>query len=352
MTTSSLDQTPDRSPVERRSQPASHSDSSRNQPSRGAGNRPPKLRFYERWWILANAMTDGLLQHIYRALDRFTKHGLHESAALSYYAIFSLFPLILLLIVIIGTVLGPAAARDQIDNVLQLFLPVSTANFLQDNIAQALEQRSSFGIFAGVTLVWSSLGLFSNLSGALSRTFRDEKGRSTIKSRLLGLGMMIALGILLTASILTTLVFTLVDLLVFSQSSSWIATGALLIPLSLSVAIFAFLYRFIPRRRVRWDAIWLASFLGGTAWEIAKRLFAWYLDNLASYNLVYGSVATMIVLMFWAFLTGTIIILGAEICVALDDWMGRRSVKDLDVPYDAPYPALPEPPERSASAEG
>ncbi len=291
------------------------------------------LPFYQRWWILANAMTDGLLQHLWQAIDRFRHHGLHESAALSYYAIFSLFPLLILIIIIIGTILGPAAARSQINEILQLFLPSSTANFLQDNIAQALEQRGSFGVFAAITLTWSSLGLFSNLSSALSRTFRDEKGRNTLQSRLVGLGIMLSLAVLLVASLATTLVFNLIDLLVFYQRTTWISTGALVIPLSLSVAIFAFLYRFIPRRRVRWDAIWIAALFGGIAWELGKRVFAWYLDNLASYSLVYGSVATMIVLMFWAYLTGIIIILGGEFCVSLDDWMSRRSVEDLEVSY-------------------
>lgn len=287
-------------------------------------------------------MTDGLLGHFFKAIDRFSKHGLREAAALSYYAIFSLFPLMLLLIVVIGTVLGPAAARNQIDSVLRLFLPMSTARFLQENIAEALEQRSSFGIFAGITLLWSSLGLFSNLSSALSRTFRDEKGRNTWQSRLVGLGMMIALAGLLLASLLTTLVFNLIDLVVFSQARSWISTGSLIIPLSLSVAIFACLYGYIPRRRVRWDAIWVAAFMGGSAWEIAKRVFGWYLDNLASYNLVYGSVATMIVMMFWAYLTGIIVILGAEFCVAIDDWMSARSVQNLAIePAPADLASMP-----------
>ena len=61
-------------------------------------------------------MTDGLLQHMWWAIDRFSKHGTRESAALSYYAIFSLFPLALLLIVGVGTVLGPAAAKNQIED--------------------------------------------------------------------------------------------------------------------------------------------------------------------------------------------------------------------------------------------
>ncbi len=291
------------------------------------------LRFYERWWILGNAMTDGLLYHLVKAIDRFSKHGMREAAALSYYAIFSLFPLLLLLIVVIGTILGPAAAKDQIDGVLRLFLPESTSGFLQDNIEQALKQRGSFGTVAGITLLWSSLGLFSNLSSALSRTFRDEKDRNTWHKRLVGLGIMVALAVLLTASLATSVVFSLIDLFVFYESTSWFQMGALIVPLSLSVAIFAFLYRFIPRRRVRWDAIWVAAFFGGALWELAKRLFAWYLDNLASYSLVYGSVATMIVLMLWAYLTAIIILLAGEICVSIDDWMGRKSVQDLTVPY-------------------
>jgi len=290
------------------------------------------LRFYQRWWILLNALSDGLLSHMWQAIVRFSKHGTREAAALSYYAIFSLFPLLLLVIIVIGTALGPAAARNQIDTVLRLFLPPNTANFLQDNIAQALEQRGSFGLVAGVSLLWSSLGLFSSLSSALSRTFRDENPRNTWHQRLVGLSMMIALSVLLMASLAATIIFVLLDFLFFYRSGSWISLGALIIPLSLSVAIFAFLYRFIPRQRVRWDAIWVAAFLGGGAWELAKRLFTWYLDNLASYSLVYGSVATMIVLMFWGYVSGLIVLLGAEICVSLDDWMTRRSVQELRVP--------------------
>jgi len=274
-------------------------------------------------------MTDGLLQHLWWAIDRFSKHGTRESAALSYYAIFSLFPLIILLIIVIGSWLGPAAARNQIEGVLRLFLPASTADFLQDSIATTLDQRGSFGVVAALTLLWSSLGFFSNLSSALSRTFRDEKGYNTWSSRVMGLGMMLALGVLLVASLATTLVFNLMDLIIFFDSTPWLTTTAFVVPLSLSVAIFAFLYRFIPRRSVRWDAIWVAAFLGGGAWEVAKRVFAWYLDNLASYSLVYGSVAMMIVLMLWVYMTGLIILLGAEVCVALDDWMSKRSVHDL-----------------------
>lgn len=295
-------------------------------------HRTRGLRFYERWWVLANTMTDGLLQHLWWAIDRFGKHGTRESAALSYYAIFSLFPLLILLIIVIGSWLGPAAARNQIDGVLRVFLPPSTANFLQDSIAETLDQRGSFGLVAGVTLLWSSLGFFSSLSSALSRTFRDEKGYNTWSSRLMGLGMMVALGVLLAASLATTLVFNLMDLIIFG-TMSWLTTAALVVPFSLSVAIFAFLYRFIPRRRVRWDAIWVAAFLGGGAWETAKRLFTWYLDNLASYSLVYGSVATMIVLMLWVYLTGIIILLGGEICVAIDDWMSKRSVHGQELAY-------------------
>src|SRR5690606_22401852 len=253
--------------------------------------------------ILANAASDGLLSHLWQAIVRFSKHGTREAAALSYYAVFSIFPLLLLLIIVIGTILGPAAARNQIDSVLRLFLPANTANFLQENIAQALQQRGSFGIVAGVSLLWSSLGLFSNLSSALSRTFRDENPRNTWHQRAIGLSMMIALSALLIASLATTFIFAMLDFLFFFQRASWISLGSVIIPLSLSVAIFAFLYRFIPRQRVRWDAIWVAAFLGGGAWELAKRLFTWYLDNLASYSLVYGSVATMIVLMFWTYLS-------------------------------------------------
>ncbi|NDJ75738.1 MAG: YihY/virulence factor BrkB family protein [Chloroflexi bacterium] len=283
-------------------------------------------------------MTDGLVGDIYRAVDRFGRYGLHASAAMGYYAVFSLFPLLILLIITIGTVLGPAAAHNQIDGILRIFVPASTATFLEESIATALEQRSSFGIVATITLTWSSLSFFSNLSTALNRAFGSEKPRNTLHKRFMGLLIFVAVALLLFASLATTAIFGVIDLLIFSNQSSWLTMGALLIPVSLNVSLFAFLYRFIPARTVRWDAIWIAAFVGGVIWEVAKRGFTWYLDNLTSYSWLYGSVATVIVLMLWAYLSGGLIILGGEICVALDDWMSRRSVDNLDVPPIAPAP--------------
>lgn len=304
-----------------------------NLPARSTDHRA--LRFYERWWILANAMTDGLLYHLWRAIYRFSRQGLREAAALSYYAVFSLFPLILLLLISIGTVLGPAAAHNQINGVLRLFLPASTSSFIQDSLAEALKQRSGFGIVAGISLLWSGLGLFSGLSSALSRTFRDTNPRNTWQQRVFGLVIVLSLGALLLASLATTLIFGLLDLVMFYNSSSWLTMGALIVPLSLSVTIFAFLYRFVPRRRIRWDAIWVAAFVAGSSWELAKRLFAWYLDNFASYNAVYGPVATLIITMLWIYLTAIIVLIGAEICVSLDDWMSKKSVENLSFPTDS-----------------
>src|SRR5688572_32617613 len=81
----------------------------------------------------------GIAGLIYRALDNFQKRGLREAAALSYYALFSLFPLVLLVIVIIGWLVGPAATKNQVEDVLAIFMPGPTATELNNAIARFVE---------------------------------------------------------------------------------------------------------------------------------------------------------------------------------------------------------------------
>lgn len=271
--------------------------------------------------------TSGLAGMLYRAADNFSKHGPREAAALSYYALLSLFPLLLLLVVGIGQILGPAATGDQIKDFLGLFLPGATATEMSRTIERFVEEGGSASVVAFITLAWSGVGLFSNLESALSRTFRDDNSRAFLKRRITGFAMILALGVLLLANILTSLLFSFLGLVFLNQSNLWLSLTSLFIPFGFSMGIFAMMYRWIPRTQIRWEAIWPAALLGGLAWEGAKRLFAYYLDNVTNYSLVYGSIATVIIFMLWAYLTCCIILFFGELCVSLSDWLQARKLR-------------------------
>jgi membrane protein len=299
-----------------------------------------------------NEATFGIAGIIYRSVDNFIKFGgPREAAALSYYALFSLFPLLLLLIAVIGWLLGPATAGNQIEDFLRLFLPGQTAIEINRTISRFVEEGSSASLVASIAFAWSALGLFSNLEAALSRTFRDTSQRPWWQRRMNGFLMVIALGILLVANIVTSLLFSFLDLLFLNQSNLWLSVIGIFVPFGFSMGIFAMLYRWVPRKHVGWDAIWPAALLGGVAWELAKRVFGYYLETIANLSIVYGSITTVIIFMLWAFYTTGILLFFAEFCVSLADYLEERKrpeQHEFAGDYYDRLLALPEPTDREA----
>lgn len=275
------------------------------------------------WWSQRSDPTRALPAHLWRALLDFSQHGGRHAAALAYYTVFSLFPLSLLLAVGVSSLLGPTIAQEQITSGLKIFLPQDSISLLQENLTAALEQGGSFGLVAAVGLAWSALGLFSNISSSLDLIFHVPARRSLWRQRLLAFIMTITLIFLVMASFVTSGMLRLIAALLLDRPSVWVTAATSLLPLGLDVVIFALLFRYVPARRVSWDAVWPAAIMGAVGWELAKAAFEWYLTNLANFSLVYGGIATVIALMLWAYVIASVFLLSAELCEELDNWLAR-----------------------------
>ena len=278
------------------------------------------------WWSLRSATTQALPTILLNTLRSFGRYSSRQSAALAFFALFSLFPLMLLLAVVIGGLLEPAAAQEQIANGLRMFLPEdqATVDFVQDILGESLEQSNSFGIVAIMTVAWSSLSLFSNLTASLDEIFRVPNGRNIWKLRLQAIGISLALVVLVIASFLTSGVLRLLSVLLLDQPSLWLSIGVRFLPFGLDVVIFALLFRFVPARYVHWDAVLPAALLGAVGWELAKSGFSYYLTNLGGFQFVYGGIATVIVFLFWAYLIAAIFLFSAEFCARLNEWFVNK----------------------------
>jgi membrane protein len=270
-------------------------------------------------WQQQNPQTKALPAYLGRAAANYVSYGARQAAALSYYAVFSVFPLVLLLAVAVGAILGPTIAQEQIMNGLRLFLPAQSVNLFQNNVADALQQGRSFGLIALAGLVWSGLGLFSNITSSLDFIFHVPARRSLWRQRLVGLGMAIILVVLVLTSFVTSGVLQLMSAV--GRSSAWVTIGTIFLPLGLDMMIFALLFRYVPSRRVHWDAVWPAAIFGGIGWQLTQQAFTWYLYNVANYSFVYGSIATVIALLFWAYLIASVFLLSAELCAQLNEWI-------------------------------
>ncbi len=292
-----------------------------------------QTQYVRQWWQTTPAMTRALPTYLQRAVANFISYGLRQAAALSYYAIFSIFPLTLLIAILLSHLVGPVVGANvsittaPIGIGIEPFLPPAATSVLklfQENISQAVSQGASFSILAIIGLIWSGLGLFSNITTSLDFIFHVPANRSLWRQRLTAVGMAVALVVLIATSFLTSAVLFLLSALSFARPSLWISIGSVFLPLGLDMVIFALLFRFVPSRRVHWDAVWPAAIFGGVGWELAKSAFGWYLLNVANYQFVYGTLSTGIVLLFWAYVIASIFLLSAEFCAQLNEWILDR----------------------------
>lgn len=248
--------------------------------------------------------------------------GALMSRSIAYYALFSIFPLLLVLVSFSSFALDTAEVQQLVQDFVEGSLPV-VADLVQGNVEQILATRSTVGIIALVGLLWSASGVFSAMYRAVNRAWGNPKSQLFWAEKIFGLAVVLVVGLLLVA---TTLYSTIVSVLqswmpsfFVSTSGSWRWLSMLLPPL-VSAVTFIILYRIIPKNGVTWRDVWLGGLVAGLIWDAARRLYAWYLANVASYSLIYGSVGAIIGFLLWAYLSAMILLLGAEFTARYSEW--------------------------------
>ncbi len=292
-------------------------------------------RFYQRYvdaaqhtgkalWDRANKLTKGYIAYLAQAVNNFRTKGVGEAVIFGYWAMFSLFPLVMLGVVLATFLLGPDSARYQVYAALNRYIPGAGTTLIRENIDQAISQRGGFGIIGIVGLIYGATGLFTNLQANLSRIFRDKQARPWPLQVGIGVIMIAVLAVMILSSIIASAMFSAVGSAFIGEQSPLLAVGAALIPLTINALMFLLMFRFIPQRNIGWRAMLIGAISAALLWELAKSLFGWYAANLANFGLVYGSLGTVVGLLTWTYLTGCLISLCAEIAVATDDWRGQR----------------------------
>jgi membrane protein len=273
-------------------------------------------------WVRLDGRSYGWLGVGERTYKAFLEHqGNANAAAIAYYTLFSIFPLTLLLISLGSLVLDSEQAQEAALSTVELYLPTAV-EFVQNNIQRVLQLRRAIGVIGAVAFIWSASGIFGSLSRAINRAWDVERPRPAWAERALAMGLVLLAALLFLLSLLSTAAFEVVGRLstvILSQSplepDLLMSVASRVLPYILTALVFSFLYRVLPYTRVTWGEVLPGALLAGLAWEVAKVGFTLYLARFATYNLVYGPVATVIVVLLWSYISGVIILLGAELTV-------------------------------------
>jgi membrane protein len=277
------------------------------------------------FYNLANKLTFGAFDILRQALRRFIQErGPEAAAGTAFFTVFSLFPLLLVLVAIGSSlVLGRQQVLNQIIQFVRLTFP--NPELVVTNLQNLLENRGSIGIIGGVGLAWSATGALTILSRNINRAWPNSRPRNFIESRAIAF---IMIAIMLGLLILSSLTATILDLLAkFSEPLFGvnIFTGipffdflTNLVPFAIGLILFAALYRWVPNTRVPWKAAFWAAVVAAAAWQIGTFAFAYYLKSgVAQYQLLYGTLGTIVALMFWIYLNYMIILFGAYLSAAI-----------------------------------
>jgi membrane protein len=239
------------------------------------------------------------------------------AAAIAYFAIFSLFPLTLLSIGIASFSLGPLMDQHLVVQRLEFVAP-ALGQLLGKNIDEIIRARGPVTIVALGSLIWSASTLFFVLTGTLNDIWGIERSRPIWKRR--GLAILFVLAfvgpILFLASfadrMMTNLLTRLPD-----QVIQIVGAASLVLAVLINVALFMVFYLMLPHAASGWHEILPGAIAAGLLWELAKRTFLIFVSTYISIsNLIYGSVAAIIAILTWAYLSGLIFLFGAYLSVS------------------------------------
>ena len=246
-------------------------------------------------------------------------HAIDLAAAIAYHAVLSLFPLAIGLVSLFSLVLESDAVEQEVYNFFRTYLPGSHG-VLTANVEAVNNIRGLLGIASILGLLWSSTLLFGAITRAVNRAWDIEHDRPFFieKPRHILMALSVAPLFLISVTLTTGLqVLGSEDIPLLGRISFLEHNGinalARPVPFVFTLVIFLFIYKFTPLARTYWRYIWPGALLAALLFETAKSIFVFYLENYAVYERIYGTLASMIVLLAWAYLSGFIVVIGAEV---------------------------------------
>jgi membrane protein len=256
------------------------------------------------------------------ALSFYEDQGTHHAAALTYYALMSLFPTLLLAVSLLGLLGEYPATYDAIIRQLRGVVPAVTLAPLDAAVRAALKSKETAAaalVVAILTALYGATGYLEAARRALNVVFEASHRRSFLRRKLIDL----ASTLVLMGLVLTTLVLMFAgggvarDVLGAQGAVVWRVVRW---PAAFASAllVFSFIYHFTPDERRRgFRSMAPGALVGVALWLAASAAFSTYVANFKSLNVTYGSFAAAIILLFWLWLTNVALLFGAEVNAAL-----------------------------------
>ena len=274
----------------------------------------------EGYFDKANNLSFGIPGIFRYAIERFSRlHGIEGSASIAFFTIFGLPPLLIVIVTVASYYLEIPDIQANIINAIEEIVPIPP-DLIIEFIEGILNQRGAVGIIGLVGLTWAASGVLMTLTANINRAWPTAKIRNVVENRLIAFLMIGSFILFIAASSIFSTVISFFNRfqLPFASISPPIGTLTDLMLFSVRFILFLALYFFVPKTKVKKRAAFWAAVLASVAWEITAFGFNWYFQSgLANYNVLYGSLGTLVALMFWIYLDCLILVFGAYFSAAI-----------------------------------
>lgn len=289
---------------------------------------------------------------VVRRVGQLFQHGIggfftdgmpQRAAAISFYALFSVFPLAILSVAVLGIVANDADVRRQVVDFLLDNLPLTAdqgRRQLERLLLQVTRDVAGFSVLGVLTLLFAASGVMGAIRQALNAAFNCREDRPPVQAKLWDLAGVLSFGVLVTLSFALTLadevrtsISDRADEVI--RGSGGVITRVLIdagriVPLIIALILFAGLFRVVPAQRQQLRDTWPGVLVAAIGYEAAKFGFTIYLTNFADYGAIYASLGSVIAFLVFVFVAANVALLGAEIA---SEWRCVRAGQ-----YDQPGP--------------
>ena len=264
--------------------------------------------------------------------------ALSRGAAIAFYTVTSIAPVLLIVIAIAGLAFGQEAAQNAITAQLSDLMGQQTAEVLQAAVANASSKSSGITatIIGIVTLLVTASGVFGEMQSALNAIWKAKPKGTTvsrlIRARAASLGLVVTLGFLLMVSLVVSTALTafgnyLDAILPFGKIILTVLN--VLVSLLLISCLFAAIYKVLPDRDLQWSDVIVGAIATAILFTIGKSLISWYIGSSAVAS-SFGAAGALIVLLLWVYYSAQIFLLGAEFTKVYAATRGSMRDEDPD----------------------
>jgi membrane protein len=260
--------------------------------------------------------------------------ALRLSAALAYYSVFSIAPILIIAMGIAGLVCGTEAVEGQLKEQLQAIVGSQAAGAVQSMVKSAAKPEQGWvaTVTGFVVVLIGASGFFGQLKDALNTIWevKPKEGLhigDLVRERLLSFGMVLVIAfLLLTSLMLSTAIAALNQYLgsIAGISAEVWAVVAFFVSLGLVTVLFALIFKILPDAKVRWRNVWVGAVVTALLFEMGKFGLSYYLGRESTAS-SYGTAASVVLLLLWVYYASCILLFGAEFTQVYSRWDTGRA---------------------------